>query len=406
MRWGYNYSVGPFELWDELGVEYIAGLLKAEGLPVPPLATSLLESGNKTFYISKDGERLDFDPATRTYKEKLIPQSKVSAAKIKTEKASLIFDAPDACFADVGDGVSLLLLKTKNGTLTDGALEAIEKGVKLAEESGNAVILSSDGRHFSTGENIAATLEAVKAASWDAVDAYISRLQRAAQTVKYAKVPVVAAVFGSCIGAGAELAAGASAIVAHIDAQMGLNQTFAGYIPACGGMLTLYENFEKSLSAGGPMPALEKIFEIALFSKTAGNAKEAFKLGYLGANDKLCRNLDSLLDEAKEMALELKAAGLAPRAPREYKLPGEGGAAVLLEKAAQWERDGLTAPHDLVIAKALAKALTGGNISPNASISEAQALDIERQIFVELTQNENSAKRMEAMAAKGKPLRN
>ncbi len=41
MRWGFGWELGPFEVWDAIGVEPMARQLEKEGQALPPLVTSV-----------------------------------------------------------------------------------------------------------------------------------------------------------------------------------------------------------------------------------------------------------------------------------------------------------------------------------------------------------------------------
>ena len=51
MRLGFNWELGPFELWDAAGVEATVARMKKEGKPVPANVEHLLASGQKSWYI-------------------------------------------------------------------------------------------------------------------------------------------------------------------------------------------------------------------------------------------------------------------------------------------------------------------------------------------------------------------
>src|SRR5579863_2224625 len=55
MRWGFGWELGPFEIWDTLGVEATAKQLEKEGESLPLLVTKLLSSGVRSFYRSERG---------------------------------------------------------------------------------------------------------------------------------------------------------------------------------------------------------------------------------------------------------------------------------------------------------------------------------------------------------------
>ena len=50
LRWGFNWQLGPFELWDALGVRETVERLGKEGREIPPLVEGLLSAGSDSFY--------------------------------------------------------------------------------------------------------------------------------------------------------------------------------------------------------------------------------------------------------------------------------------------------------------------------------------------------------------------
>src|SRR6202521_4102338 len=74
MRWGFGWELGPFETWDAIGAESVAKQLEKESKPLPPLVTSLLASGKKSFYQSAQGEMSYFDIAGNIYKQAPQPE--------------------------------------------------------------------------------------------------------------------------------------------------------------------------------------------------------------------------------------------------------------------------------------------------------------------------------------------
>ena len=52
MRLGFNWELGPFELWDAAGVEATVARMKKEGKPVAANVERLLAAGQKTWYAT------------------------------------------------------------------------------------------------------------------------------------------------------------------------------------------------------------------------------------------------------------------------------------------------------------------------------------------------------------------
>jgi 3-hydroxyacyl-CoA dehydrogenase len=66
-RWGYAHELGPFEIWDALGVRETAGAMRAAGIAVAPWVDEMLAAGHERFYRTDDGRMSQYDPATRGY---------------------------------------------------------------------------------------------------------------------------------------------------------------------------------------------------------------------------------------------------------------------------------------------------------------------------------------------------
>ncbi|MDX6692918.1 MAG: 3-hydroxyacyl-CoA dehydrogenase [Blastocatellia bacterium] len=67
LRWGYAHELGPFELWDALGVRRTAHAMEDEGIAIAPWVEEMLAAGNETFYRSEGGHLSYYDPSRRTY---------------------------------------------------------------------------------------------------------------------------------------------------------------------------------------------------------------------------------------------------------------------------------------------------------------------------------------------------
>src|SRR3954470_12705984 len=86
MKLGFNWELGPFELWDAAGVEATVARMKKEGKPVADNAEKLLASGKKTWYEDDPRAascRANFDSATSSYKPIAVPAGVWSIAAAK-----------------------------------------------------------------------------------------------------------------------------------------------------------------------------------------------------------------------------------------------------------------------------------------------------------------------------------
>jgi 3-hydroxyacyl-CoA dehydrogenase len=150
---------------------------------------------------------------------------------------------------------------------------------------------------------------------------------------------------------------------------------------------------------------VQRAFELIVTSRVSGSAAEARELGFLRSHDRITANRDRLLADAKTFAVEL-ADGYTPPEPAELRLPGPSGAAALTLGARDRHAAGQASSHDLVVAGALARVLTGGDCDPVEPVPEQHVLDLEREAVRALLATERTLLRMEHVLATGKPLRN
>src|ERR1043166_2567832 len=83
MRWGFNWELGPFEVWDAIGVEKSVAKLKEEGRPVPANVQSMIDAGFKSFYKQKDGQHFYYDFASEEYRPLADPPGTIILKSLK-----------------------------------------------------------------------------------------------------------------------------------------------------------------------------------------------------------------------------------------------------------------------------------------------------------------------------------
>lgn len=110
-----------------------------------------------------------------------------------------------------------------------------ETAIKLREKSFStevrAVIIQSTGKHFCAG----ADLKERRLIPEKDVGPAVLKIQQAFSAIAAIPVPVIAAINGSAIGGGLELALAADLRFASQNARLGLRETALGIIPGAGG---------------------------------------------------------------------------------------------------------------------------------------------------------------------------
>ncbi len=401
MKWGFGWELGPFEMWDAIGVRKSAERLEEEGAALPGWVKEMLDQGHETFYMKENGTQFYYsDGQYRAVKEN---PKRISLQTLKETKG-VISKNSGASLIDLGDDVALLEFHTKSNAIGLDIIQMIDNALEETGRNYKGLVIGNQGRHFCAGANLAMILMEAQDDNFMEVDFVIRRFQQTMLNIKYSAKPVVAAPFGMTLGGGTEVCLPAARVQAASESYMGLVETGVGLIPGGGGNKELYMNY---LDGGSElMDAAIKTFETIALAKVSGSAHEARDMKILSAADRISMNQDHLLHDAKQLAAFLYDSGYRPPARKKVKVTGETGCAALLLGADQMRRSGYLSDHDMKIAKKLAHVIAGGRVPFGTEVSEEYLLEIEREAFLSLAGEAKSQARMQHMLVKGKPLRN
>jgi 3-hydroxyacyl-CoA dehydrogenase len=420
MRMGFNWEVGPFEVWDLAGVEPTVARMKKEGKPVAANAEKLLAAGAKTWYKddpSSPSGRAYFDLRTGSYQPVKVAEGVWSVATAKKSNGVVKKNA-GASLIDLGDGVGCIEFHSKMNALGGDIVQMVTQSLKTGGigDQFEAFVITGDSANFSVGANLMMLMLAVQEEEWDEVDMAIKQFQGMTQAIKFCSRPVVTASFGMTLGGGCEINLHSAARQPHSELYMGLVEVGVGLLPGGGGckeMLLRALDNAKAVRPDGRgesvevMEGMKRIFETIAMAKVSTSAYEARGLGFLSDGDMISMNRERILADAKDRTLELARAGYrAPVSRMDIPAPGENVLATLrlgihLMKQAEYISD-----HDVKVATKVAEVICGGNVTPGTPVSEQYILDLEREGFKSLCGEKKTQERIQFTLKTGKPLRN
>jgi 3-hydroxyacyl-CoA dehydrogenase len=419
MRWGFNFDLGSFEVWDLLlqKPELLQKVIEArgEGVQLPALVQRVQSKGQGTFYIGQPGQRHYFDFHTDTYKPVPMPKGAISLAGAKAAN-KIVRENDSASLIDIGDGIACLEFHTKMNSIDEGIIEMMRYAVEEGQKQFRALVINNDAPNFSAGANIFLILMGARQGEWKMIEDAINGLQQAHQMLKYSPIPVVVAPAGMALGGGCEIIMHGNHVRAHAESYIGLVEVGVGLVPAGGGckelLLRQGASLEDQLArkTGGSFTPARKAFETIAFATVSTSAAEAQGLRFLRKTDAVTVHRDLLLRDAKADALRLAEAREAgtwqPPKPPMLLLPGPGARMVLEQQIDNLLEVEKVSEHDAVVGRELARVLTGGECSPITPLTEQQVLDLEREAFLKLSGMEKTQERMQSILLTGKPLRN
>ncbi len=378
MRLGFNWSKGPFEMLEEIGVENFFN--KIDNYKGNKFLENLAKSKNENFY----GERQKYT------KIETLGKVKRKAQSIDGNSSAQIYKFPD---------YNIVEFTTKANALDYDSMDALKKATD------KPLIIINESMQFSAGVNLSYTMEFANKRDFKSIEKFIKYFQETCKELKYSKYPVISAPSGLTLGGGFEVLVQSNFVASHTNIVIGLVETIVGLIPAGGGckeMLARWQDTDESKK--DPHFAPLKVFDIIGYGKTATSPVEAEPLKYLKPEDKKIMNRNSLLEASKQILKENR--DFKPQSELVFNLPGESVRGEMYKVLDKLYNDKIILDHGVEVAKELAYVLSGGDTSIDKQLSEDDLFKLELDAFMRLIETSKTQERIKHTLATGKPLIN
>ena len=429
MRWGLGWERGPFETWDGVGGDRMAGLLAANGLAEPPLARAARESGG--FYTADGTLQLDlgaFGPAASGAGGEMRAAAPSTAAggaagaervavpprprvvelrRVRAVRGELAGNTA-ASVVEL-DGALALDLHGKLNIIGLDTIEMLGRATALAEERGLPLVVATDAADFSAGANVALLLLEAEDDEWDELERVTRRFQAAMRGLRRAQVPVVIAIRGRVLGGGAEIAVAGDRVQAAAETYMGFVELGMGLIPAGGGSTEMARRAAERDPGGtwsDAFPPFAQYFEAIATAKVSTSAADARRLGLLRPHDGISADPDRVVADAVTVARALVETGYRPALERPIRVLGRRGIAAAESLTHNQLAGGYVSAYDRELALALAHVMCGGDVAEGSEVSADHLLDLERETFLRLLGQAKTRDRIRGFLRTGKPVRN
>ena len=421
MRWGFGWQVGPFETWQASGWQQVASWVKEDieagkAICAAPLPAWVFEADRTGVHTAAGS----WSAISKSY----VPRSTLPVYERQAFRATVLGEgaatgatAGTTFFEDdsvriwhQNDDVLILSLKTKMHVIGPDVIAGMEKAVAEAEKNYKGLVIwsadAAEGGAFSAGADLQSMLPLFMSGGVKAIEPMVAKLQQAHLALKYANVPVVAAVAGLALGGGCELMMHTAKRVASIESYIGLVEVGVGLIPAGGGLKEAALRAAADAKGTDILQFLKNYFTNAATAAVSKSALEAKKMGYLSADDVIVFNPYELLHVAKVEARAMFDAGY--RAPHKALIPvgGRYSMATITAQLVNMRDGGFISAHDYKLGAMIAEIVSGGEIENGSIVNEQWLLDLERKAFMELLNNPKTQERIMGMMQTGKPVRN
>lgn len=423
MRWGFGTKQGPFELWQEAGWTTVAGWVQADiaagkalcAAPLPAWVTSgpVAEAGGvHTPAGSWSPAQQTFVPRSdlAVYQRQHFPEAVFGSGAVDALKSGTEVWKNDEIRLWTPDGATLVAsITAKLHLISPAVTEGLHKAVELAEAGYQGLVIWSPDDVFSAGANLESLMPVFMKLGAKGIAPEEKKLQDLMLRVRYAGVPVVAAVRGLALGGGCELAVHSARRVVAMESYVGLVEVGVGLIPGGGG-LTYIARRAAEAAAAAPgtdlLAFLKEGFTAAAMAKVGTSALESRKLGYLLDSDVIVPNKDELLHVALTQVKALAEAGYRAPPKAMFQVAGRNGIATIKSSLVGMRDGGFISAHDFHIAGLIADVVCGGEVDAGSIVSEDYLMTLERKHFCALLEHPKTQERIMGMLSTGKPVRN
>ncbi len=403
MRWGFNWEIGPFEMFDAIGVQNFVKRAEKDGVALPVMLKEI-----ESFYrFSDNGTKEYFDLVEKGYKPVPMKEGQINLEILR--KAGKVVEKNSNCsIIDLGDGVFGFEFHSKMNAISSDILSWTHKAIARAESEGVGLVIANQGANFSVGANLMMMAVALAEGAFDDINMVLRAFQKATMAVKYSKVPVVSAPFNMALGGGAEYCLHSDAVNAYAETYMGLVEIGVGLLPGGGGTkemaLRAIEIAKKNKT--DVQPFIFKNFEQIAMAKVSMGAAELYGMDYMRNGDSISMDIDNLIGDAKQKVLGL-AVNYRPKRPVEnIPAPGRGIAAAIKSQLWNMQMGKFITEYEAEMGTIIAQVMCGGDVNPGTLITEDYLLQLERENFLKLIGNKKTVERIQHMLKTGKPLRN
>ena len=424
MRWGFGMKQGPFELWQEAGWLQVAQWVKEDidagkalcAAPLPqwvfdgPVAAA---GGVHRPEGSWSAAHARFvAPSTLpVYQRQAFPETVLgSEAPAPLKTGTEEFRNEEIRVWSLDGEVLIASITAKLHLISPAVTEGLLKAVEIAESKYKGLVIWSPDDVFSAGANLESLLPVFMKLGAKGIAPEEKKLQDAMLRIRYAQVPVVAAMRGLALGGGCELAVHCARRVAHLESYVGLVEVGVGLIPGGGGLAYIARRAAEMASAGNAKADLLQFlsdgFTSAAMAKVATSALEARQMGWLLADDVVVPHKDELLFVATAQARALADSGYRPPHRALFPVAGRNARATITGQLVNLRDGGFASAHDFHIASLIADVVCGGDVDAGSLVTEEYLMTLERKHFCSLLEHPKTQERIMGMLQTGKPVRN
>ena len=404
MKCGFNWSKGPFEILNEIGIENFISKLNNDD-HIPPFLKQLMDQSNSLFNVSNNS--LEYFHPKKSYTPMSRPAGVISLSDIKKSSNPIYSNSSASIWEISGKSRSLCVeFHTKANALDGLTNDCLMKAYELTSEKYDGIIIANDAMQFSAGVNLNYFYDKAINKQFNEIDKFLNNFQQSLYQLQHANFPVVSCPSGLAIGGGYEVISQTSFIAAHSNSVLGLVESLVGLIPAGGGCKEMLRRWANNSEIKNDPKLLSlKVFNLIGYATTADSPIKAKVHKFLSEQDTIVMSKDRLIEEADKIIFS-KKQNYKSLESASLVLPGATVMSEMIDILNQLKDKKIIGQHGVEVGKKLGYMLSGGETNSSTVLTEQNLYDLEREIFIDLIKQKPTQDRIRHTLDTGKPLFN
>ena len=404
MKCGFNWSKGPFEILNEIGIENFVSKLNQDE-EIPSFIKQLLDQKNSLFKASDNA--VEYFHPKHFYVPMQRPDGVISLSDIKKSSKPIYTNTSASIWEIFGKSKFICVeFHTKANALDGLTNDCLMKAYDLCNDKYDGIVIANDAMQFSAGVNLNYFYDRAVNKEFKDIDIFLNNFQQSLYQLQHAKFPVVSCPSGLAIGGGYELISQTSFIAAHSNSVLGLVESLVGLIPAGGGCKEMLRRWAThSEIKNDPRLLSLKVFNLIGYATTADSPIKAKAQQFLGEQDIMVMSKDRLIEEADNLIFSKKET-YQPLDSASFSLPGSTVMPDMIDILHGLKDKKIIGEHGIEVGKKLGYMLSGGDTTPSTILTEQNLYDLEREIFIDLIKQKPTQERIRHTLDTGKPLFN
>jgi 3-hydroxyacyl-CoA dehydrogenase len=169
MQWGFAWEMGPFEIWDAIGLTSSLAKMRKSGYVIPAWVQALVDSGQNSFYKHERSTLSFYDLAARDYAPAPVKPGVILLPALK-DRQKKVAGNQGASLVDLGDGVACFEFHTKMNAMGEEIITMLLKALEIVDKDFEGLIIANHGTNFSAGANLPLVLFMTQEEEWDELE--------------------------------------------------------------------------------------------------------------------------------------------------------------------------------------------------------------------------------------------